>query len=96
MVACYNCESWFHFTCAGVQDSICDKSWLCGYCSTQGNDPGNSAISVSSVGSNARLRLRQLEESKALDDRLSLARAERELAFSLQQAERKRAFLAEK
>ncbi|XP_058827197.1 uncharacterized protein LOC131687160 [Topomyia yanbarensis] len=85
MVACDGCGTWFHFTCAGVQASICNKPWHCGYCSTQGDNQSSSAISVGSGSSSARLRLRQLEESKALDDRLLL-----------QQAEKERAFLAEK
>ncbi|XP_062713362.1 uncharacterized protein LOC134290278 [Aedes albopictus] len=85
MVACDICGTWFHYTCAGVQASICNKPWHCGYCSSRDDGTNSSAISVSSGSSNARLRLRQLEESKALEDRLLL-----------QQAERERAFLAEK
>ncbi|XP_062714101.1 uncharacterized protein LOC134290893 [Aedes albopictus] len=85
MIACDICGSRFHHTCAGVQSSTLLKPWSCGYCSSRGDGTSSSAISVSSSSSSARLRLRQLEESKALDDRLSL-----------QQAERERAFLAEK
>lgn len=85
MVACDICGTWFHYTCAGVQSCIRNDSWCCGYCSSRGDASSSSAISVSSESSSARLRLKQLEESKALDDRLQL-----------QQAERERAFLAEK
>ncbi|XP_058465784.1 uncharacterized protein LOC131439138 [Malaya genurostris] len=84
MVACDCCEKWFHFTCAGVQASICNKPWRCGYCSSR-DDDRNSTVSICSTTSSARLRLRQLKEAKTLDDRLLL-----------QQAERERAYLAEK
>ncbi|XP_058456660.1 uncharacterized protein LOC131434043 [Malaya genurostris] len=63
MVACDKCNTWWHFGCADVTESVADRSWKCNNCST-------FCDSIKSVRStiSARLRLKQLEERKALDD----------------------------
>lgn len=33
MVSCDVCESWFHYECVGVDDSIEEKPWSCDVCS---------------------------------------------------------------
>nr|XP_029722504.1 uncharacterized protein LOC115263348 [Aedes albopictus] len=84
MVACDICGTWFHFTCAGVKASICDKPWRCGYCSSRASSVSGSKSSIRTSSSCAQMRLRQLEESKALDDRLMQQQAERERAYLAQ------------
>ena len=75
MVACDKCNCWWHFSCAGVQASICNRSWRCPNCST------GTIGSEHSNASSARLRLKQLEEAKALEDKLRKEQADREREF---------------
>ncbi|XP_062705019.1 uncharacterized protein LOC134287353 [Aedes albopictus] len=77
MVACDKCNGWWHFSCAGVQASICDRSWRCPNCSTFCGTIG----SENSNASSARLRLKQLEEAKALEDKIRKEQADREREF---------------
>ncbi|XP_058816184.1 uncharacterized protein LOC131679471 [Topomyia yanbarensis] len=75
MVACDRCNTWWHFSCAGVTGSVANRSWSCNNCST-------FCGSITSIRStSAQLRLKQLEEKKALED---------------QQAQKDREFLAQK
>ncbi|XP_055622802.1 PH domain-containing protein DDB_G0287875-like [Toxorhynchites rutilus septentrionalis] len=77
MVACDSCNSWWHFNCAGVHESICDRSWRCNNCT----NVSVSAGSMRSTTSSARLRLQQLQEKKELEDRLQKEKSERDRAY---------------
>ncbi|XP_062699419.1 uncharacterized protein LOC134284496 [Aedes albopictus] len=77
MVACDKCNGWWHFSCAGVQASICDRSWRCPNCSTFCGTIGSEHSNASS----ARLRLKQLEEAKALEDKIRKEQADKEREF---------------
>nr|XP_029723255.1 uncharacterized protein LOC115264082 [Aedes albopictus] len=77
MVACDKCNAWWHFSCAGVQASICDRSWRCPNCSTFCGTIGSEHSNASS----ARLRLKQLEEAKALEDKIRKEQADKEREF---------------
>ncbi|XP_062545514.1 uncharacterized protein LOC134212033 [Armigeres subalbatus] len=70
LVGCDNCDTWVHFGCAGVTDSIADpnRSWKCDRCSHQVGDlvftDGRSSTSRRSA--RADLNLKLLEEQKAM------------------------------
>ncbi|XP_062557204.1 uncharacterized protein LOC134222068 [Armigeres subalbatus] len=77
MVACDKCNDWWHFGCAGVQASICERSWQCPNCSTYSATLGSELSTTSS----AQLRLRQLAEAKALEDKIRREQADKEREF---------------
>ncbi|XP_055605676.1 uncharacterized protein LOC129753853 [Uranotaenia lowii] len=77
MVACDACDNWWHFDCIGVTESVANRSWICGTCEKKRGmeHPAASTKSIRSVisvrsNSSARLRLQQLEEQKALEDKI--------------------------
>lgn len=78
LVGCDKCETWMHFGCAGVTDSIADpnRSWKCDRCrSLSEASVCQSLLSVGrSSGSSRRSRidlsLRMLEEQKAIRMRI--------------------------
>lgn len=47
MVACDSCDTWYHFSCAGVDDNVTEQSWQCNSCGT---------LNASRVTSNAHLQ----------------------------------------
>ncbi|XP_062698986.1 uncharacterized protein LOC134284260 [Aedes albopictus] len=51
MVFCPRCEEWFHYQCAGVNESVVDRSWVCGNCSILPpvDPPGQTSTPVSSI-----------------------------------------------
>nr|XP_029719400.1 uncharacterized protein LOC115261638 [Aedes albopictus] len=53
MVFCPRCEEWYHYQCAGVNESVADRSWVCGNCSILPpiDPPGQTSTPVSSVPS---------------------------------------------
>lgn len=61
-VQCDECNSWWHMRCAGVTKSIAERPWSCASC---------LPLSVTSSSSSARitLRLKQLEEERAIQQR---------------------------
>nr|XP_029715821.1 formin-like protein 13 [Aedes albopictus] len=75
MVQCDTCQTWWHFACAGVTDSINDRSWSCPKC--QVDDLGSSVshsrrsrASNSSVKSaRVNLQLEKLEELQAMKEK---------------------------
>nr|XP_029732123.1 vegetative cell wall protein gp1-like [Aedes albopictus] len=75
MVQCDTCQTWWHFACAGVTDSINDRSWSCPKC--QVDDLGSSVshsrrsrTSNSSVKSaRVNLQLEKLEELQAMKEK---------------------------
>lgn len=48
MVQCDHCDTWSHYTCAGVDENIADHSWVCGHCTGRQSD---DAITVHSASS---------------------------------------------
>ena len=70
MVQCDACDAWWHFSCAGVTESISDRAWMCTHC--QPTSLASSKVSTASRSSSlladsmARLRERQeLEKQRA-------------------------------
>ncbi|XP_062712316.1 uncharacterized protein LOC115269769 [Aedes albopictus] len=61
-VQCDQCDSWWHMRCAGVTKSISQRPWTCRTC---------LPLSVASSSSSARisLRLKQIEEERAIQQR---------------------------
>ncbi|XP_062699124.1 uncharacterized protein LOC115261638 [Aedes albopictus] len=53
MVFCPRGEEWYHYQCAGVNESVADRSWVCGNCSILPpiDPPGQTSTPVSSVPS---------------------------------------------
>ncbi|XP_062698830.1 uncharacterized protein LOC134284218 [Aedes albopictus] len=53
MVFCPRCEEWYHYQCAGVNESVADRSWVCGNCSILPpiDPPGQTSTPVSMVSS---------------------------------------------
>ncbi|XP_058826865.1 uncharacterized protein LOC131686880 [Topomyia yanbarensis] len=49
MVQCDQCDGWRHYTCAGVDASVMNRSWVCGDCTSMQED----AISLKSGSSRA-------------------------------------------
>ncbi|XP_062701238.1 uncharacterized protein LOC134285126 [Aedes albopictus] len=51
MVFCPRCEEWFHYQCAGVNESVADRSWVCVNCSILPpvDPPGQTSTPVSSI-----------------------------------------------
>ncbi|XP_055588978.1 uncharacterized protein LOC129741278 [Uranotaenia lowii] len=96
MVACDKCDSWWHFECVGVSDSIGEKDFICPRC-TQPQDKQTTIVppaesicsskaSTSCSARKAKLRLKKLEEMKAIQDKqLDLERQEQENRFRLDQ-----------
>ncbi|XP_055633624.1 uncharacterized protein LOC129773970 [Toxorhynchites rutilus septentrionalis] len=88
MVACDKCDSWWHFECVGVGDSVSEKEFICPKCSgnTEKENPTtepmksadtNAGGSTTGKHSNTNLRLQMLEEQKVLMARkLEMERAE--------------------
>ncbi|XP_062710664.1 uncharacterized protein LOC134288800 [Aedes albopictus] len=82
MVACDECSQWWHYGCAGVAASVCNRSWRCVTCVKHSSY--GSALpsgSVNTAGTSARLRLQQLTEAKALEDRLRKEQADKEREY---------------
>lgn len=72
MVQCDGCNRWYHFSCAGVGDSIAaeDRSYKCALC----RPPSRAASSVRTTSTTAsarearlRLEMQRLEEEKKLE-----------------------------
>ncbi|XP_062538743.1 uncharacterized protein LOC134207018 [Armigeres subalbatus] len=69
MVQCDQCDIWMHYTCGGVNESIANRSWVCGNCTTLQEDvvsvrSGSSRSSSTSVFS---VCLSQLAERQQLE-----------------------------
>ncbi|XP_055609362.1 uncharacterized protein LOC129756488 [Uranotaenia lowii] len=81
MVQCDRCQSWYHYQCVGVGDSVADRSWLCPSCDknsttkaieTLKTNKSRSQLSRASTSNSARaakaaLELQQLQEQKQLE-----------------------------
>ncbi|XP_055604683.1 uncharacterized protein LOC129752918 [Uranotaenia lowii] len=87
LVACDNCSRWFHFSCAGVDDSVKDRSWLCRHCiaanptraeSNSGQSKASAKSRVSAISAGLDLRLKQLEEERESQARLLAEKQEKE------------------
>ncbi|XP_058465085.1 uncharacterized protein LOC131438809 [Malaya genurostris] len=79
MVACDKCSTWWHFSCAGVADSVADRSWKCNNCS-----PLRGSIVSGRTAKTTRLRLKHLEEKKALEDKILDLRVQKEREYLAQ------------
>ncbi|XP_062557220.1 uncharacterized protein LOC134222088 [Armigeres subalbatus] len=104
-VCCDVCQSWEHFRCAGVNESIADKSWKCSVCLTDwdgGDNNGSksdvsfneSSVSKSSSRESQRLQLslQHLEEQRKLNKQ----RAELEKEAKLKQLDEEQEYLKQK
>ncbi|XP_055633498.1 histone acetyltransferase KAT6A-like [Toxorhynchites rutilus septentrionalis] len=70
MVQCDACDTWWHFSCAGVADSIADRAWICIRCKPHSRASSRASVASRSsshlTDSMARLRERQeLEKQRA-------------------------------
>ncbi|XP_062538042.1 uncharacterized protein LOC134206356 [Armigeres subalbatus] len=90
MVQCDICQTWWHFTCAGVSDSIDNRAWSCENCQVDeiASIASKSHASHNSVksGNSARLNLQleKLEELQAMqkkfiEDKYKLLESQLEL-----------------
>ncbi|XP_058449235.1 uncharacterized protein LOC131429201 [Malaya genurostris] len=66
MVACDKCNSWWHYNCAEVSDSISEKDFICKLCADEGDSVAAASLTSSSK---VRMNLQRLEEQKALLER---------------------------
>ncbi|XP_055548828.1 uncharacterized protein LOC129732209 [Wyeomyia smithii] len=64
LVQCDQCDEWRHMRCAGVTESIADQSWVC-----RGCVPHSVISSSSSKSARIGLRIQQLEEERAIQQR---------------------------
>lgn len=63
-VQCDLCDRWWHFTCAGVTDSVADRSWKCQKCL-----PVAAYSKSSNKSARIALQLKKLEEERAIQQR---------------------------
>ncbi|XP_055633544.1 uncharacterized protein LOC129773906 [Toxorhynchites rutilus septentrionalis] len=70
LVGCDTCETWVHFGCAQVSDSIVNRSWKCDQCRAEHSiiQPQGSVTRSTSSKRSSRvdLNLRMMEEQKAM------------------------------
>ncbi|XP_062539189.1 uncharacterized protein LOC134207496 [Armigeres subalbatus] len=68
LVGCDLCDTWMHYGCAKVTDSIADvnRSWKCERCRGREEDTISRATTSSRRSSRAELGLMMMEEQKAL------------------------------
>ncbi|XP_062713931.1 uncharacterized protein LOC134290753 [Aedes albopictus] len=88
MVQCDGCSRWYHFSCAGVGDSIeaDDRSYRCALCRPRGSRTSSSIRSTPSTSASAReaklqLEMQQLAEEKELQAKLMAEKAKLEKEF---------------
>ncbi|XP_058817217.1 uncharacterized protein LOC131680521 [Topomyia yanbarensis] len=67
LVACDKCSNWWHFSCAGVTDSVKLVKWMCRHCLPKPAKSVSVASSVSSRRARLELNMKRLEEQRALD-----------------------------
>ncbi|XP_058810950.1 uncharacterized protein LOC131675821 [Topomyia yanbarensis] len=65
LVQCDNCDHWYHFTCAGVTDSIQHRDWTCTSCLplVVSSESGTVSSRCSAI---AALELQRLEEEQEI------------------------------
>lgn len=85
MVQCDGCSRWYHFSCAGVGDSIADpdKSYRCALCERRDSHAPSSSKSTTSTTASQRearlqLEMQRLAEEKALQVKLMAERAKQD------------------
>ncbi|XP_055604632.1 uncharacterized protein LOC129752870 [Uranotaenia lowii] len=67
IVACDKCDQWWHYSCAGVTDSIKDRPWTCPKCLPT---PATSTTTTSSSRrTRLELSLKHLEEQKEIAEK---------------------------
>ncbi|XP_058464923.1 uncharacterized protein LOC131438730 [Malaya genurostris] len=66
MVACDKCDAWHHFRCAGVNDSIADRSWRCINCRLRTSSVPSNSSRKSMSQAQAELHLKKLDEERAM------------------------------
>ncbi|XP_058462439.1 uncharacterized protein LOC131437241 [Malaya genurostris] len=57
VVACDHCDNWWHYSCAGVSDTIADRSWICSRCLPLPVAPGSTSSKMTSASRRQRLQL---------------------------------------
>ncbi|XP_065095609.1 uncharacterized protein LOC135717446 [Ochlerotatus camptorhynchus] len=80
MVQCDQCDRWHHYTCAGVNDSVADRAWVCSNCITQQKDDiaslrsGSSRSSTTSAFSVCLSQLVERQQAERARAELALQR----------------------
>nr|XP_029713239.1 leucine-rich repeat extensin-like protein 5 [Aedes albopictus] len=75
MVQCDGCQTWWHFSCAGVTDSIKDRSWSCPKCqvddlgSIARTSRGSRCSNQSGRSARINLQLEKLNELQAIQQK---------------------------
>ncbi|XP_055633296.1 uncharacterized protein LOC129773676 [Toxorhynchites rutilus septentrionalis] len=82
-VECEKCLAWYHFQCAGVNESVKNHSFVCAECNSQVPVGSSSCHSGKSNTSSARalrmqIELQRMEEEKLLREKLLRERTEEE------------------
>lgn len=78
IVACDTCSLWWHYTCAGVTDSVRDQEWTCRRCLPAPTVPQSVRSTTSSR--RAILQMKRLAEQQELERKqLELERKQLEL-----------------
>ncbi|XP_058839405.1 uncharacterized protein LOC131694906 [Topomyia yanbarensis] len=57
IVACDHCENWWHYSCAGVTDSIAERNWTCSRCLPLPVAQGSTSSKLSSASRRQMLQL---------------------------------------
>lgn len=94
MVQCDGCNRWYHFSCAGVGDSIEeeDRSYQCVLCRPRSRAPSlvkSTSTTASVREARLRLEMQRLTEEKALKQKLMEERAKNELELEKEFLDRK-------
>lgn len=70
IVACDKCSDWWHYSCAGVTDSVKTAKWLCRNCFPQAAQSVSNASTSASRKARLELSMKRLEEQRELDKKL--------------------------
>ncbi|XP_055549309.1 uncharacterized protein LOC129732445 [Wyeomyia smithii] len=67
-VQCDSCDQWWHFTCAGVTDSVNDRAWICSHCNTTPSGvPGSPVLSSDNSSDSVQNNLALLKQRQQLE-----------------------------
>ncbi|XP_055589014.1 uncharacterized protein LOC129741312 [Uranotaenia lowii] len=86
LVACDRCDSWWHYSCAGVDDGVKNHQWVCAKCANVPTKASSIRTTSSVRKARLELELKRLEEEKELERRFIAAKY-RALEESLQEEE---------
>ncbi|XP_053686195.1 uncharacterized protein LOC128735731 [Sabethes cyaneus] len=84
MVACDSCGSWYHFSCANVDESVADQSWNCSSCGNAGRAQSQKAgPKTLTVPSNAGKSSKTSDVNKSNTGKKSTAKGSVSVATSV-------------